>query len=434
MFNRFYQEFGEVTLLDELSWRGFVNQVTHPELGAELEKGPVTLYCGFDPTADSLHIGSLLPIMGLAHFQRAGHRPIALVGGGTGLIGDPSFKAQERAMLTKEQVVLNAAGIRRQLERFLSFEGENAAVMVNNADWLCELPLVDFLRDTGKCFSVNVMLARDSVKQRITDRDQGMSFTEFSYSLLQAYDFMHLHGSHGCRLQIGGSDQWGNIVSGIDLTRRRSDAEVYGLTIPLVTKADGSKFGKTESGNVWLDPERTSPYKFYQFWINQADADTGRYLRYFTFLQRADIEELERQSREEPHKRAAQKRLAEEVTRMVHGEEALAAAQRASEAVFGGDLAGLDARTLLEIFDGVPSSDLPAAALSGGTPLIDALTGAGVFASKGEARRLVQNGGLYLNSRRVDALDAKLGPECLLTDNLAVVRTGKKNYHLLRFV
>ncbi len=423
----------KTTLFQELTWRGFVHQTTHPELETALEAGPMTLYCGFDPTADSLHIGSLLPIMGMAHFQRAGHRPIALVGGGTGLIGDPSFKAQERAMLTKEQVEANALGIRAQLEHFLDFEGESAAVMINNADWLCGLPLVDFLRDIGKHFSVNAMLARDSVKNRLQDRDHGISYTEFSYSLLQAYDFMHLYKTRGCRLQIGGSDQWGNIVAGMDLSRRLCDAETFGMTFPLVTKADGTKFGKTESGNVWLDPERTSPYKFYQFWINQADADTGAYLRFFTFLPKSEIMELDRLIAEEPHRRAAQRRLAEEVTRLVHGEEALANARRASEAMFGGDLNGLDERTLEEIFSDVPSTALPVDILGAERPLLDVLAEAGVFPSKGEGRRMIRNGGLYLNSRRVDAEDEKLGPQSLLTKTLAVVRTGKKNYHLLRF-
>lgn len=421
-------------LFEELTWRGFINQVTDPELPVLLARESIRLYCGFDPTADSLHIGSLLPIMGLAHFQRGGHRPIALVGGGTGLIGDPSGKAQERSMLTKELVQENAEGIHKQLAHFMRFEGENAAVMINNADWLCELPLVDFLRDIGKHFSVNAMLARDSVKNRLNDRDQGISFTEFSYSLLQAYDFLHLNDSHDCRIQVGGSDQWGNIVSGIDLIRRLRDRQAYGITFPLVTKSDGSKFGKSEGGNIWLDPQRTSPYQFYQFWINQSDADAGQYLRFFTFLSREEIEELDRQTREEPHKRAAQRRLAEEVTRLVHGEEALQNAVSASQAVFGGELTGLDERTLLEVFSEVPSSDLPTANLADERPLLDALVEAGVFPSKGEARRLVRNGGLYVNNVRIDAEDAKLGQASLLTANLAVVRTGKKSYYLLRFV
>lgn len=422
-----------MTLIEELSWRGLLHQQTHDTIGAELEKGPVTLYCGFDPTADSLHVGSLVPIMGLAHFQRAGHRCIALVGGGTGLIGDPSFKATERSLLTKEQVEINAAGIRKQLALVLNFDGPNGALMLNNIDWLGPLGFIDFLRDVGKHFSVNVMLSKESVRQRLEDRDHGISYTEFTYSLLQAYDFMQLNEHYGCRLQIGGSDQWGNIVAGMDLTRRVRNAETYGLTLPLVTKSDGSKFGKSESGNIWLDAARTSPYKFYQFWLNQADADAARYLKYFTFLGREEIADYERQIAEEPHKRAAQQRLAEEVTRMIHGADALANAMRASQAMFGGDLRGLDEATLADIFSEVPSSTLPASVLTAGRPLLDVLAEVGVFSSKGEGRRTVKNGGLYLNSVRVENEAAPLGPDSLLTPSMAVVRVGKKNYHLLRF-
>ncbi len=423
-----------MTLFDELSWRGFVNQITHDDIPQTLEREKVTLYCGFDPTADSLHIGSLLPIMGLAHFQRFGHKPIALVGGGTGLIGDPSGKTQERQLLTKEQVATNIEGIRRQLERFLEFDGANAATMVNNGDWLCALPLVDFLRDIGKHFSVNVMLAKESVRQRVEDRDHGMSFTEFSYSLLQAYDFLHLSDASGCTLQVGGSDQWGNIVAGMDLIRRLRDRPAFGMTFPLVTKSDGSKFGKSESGNVWLDPARTSPYKFYQYWINQADVDVPRWLRYFTFLPQKAIADFEQQTAREPEKRAAQRGLAEEVTRLVHGDTALANAIRASQAMFGGDLAGLDDATLEDVFSEVPSVEIPRAELDANRPLVDILVAHGVFSSKGEARRLIENGGLYLNNVRVDEADAKLTHQCLCGTRIAVVRKGKKNYHLLRFV
>ena len=423
-----------MSFFEELSWRGLVNQVTHEELKDELEKGSMTLYSGFDPSADSLHIGSLLPILLLAHAQRAGHRPIVLVGGGTGLIGDPSFKAAERSLLTKEDVARNAEGIRAQLARFISFEGENAAIMVNNADWLCSFSLIDFLRDVGKHFSVNVMLSRESVRQRLEDRDHGISFTEFSYGLLQGYDFLYLNEHYGCRLQVGGSDQWGNIVSGMDLTRRMRGEDTFGLTHPLVTKADGSKFGKSESGNVWLDPARTSPYKFYQFWINQADADVARCLRYFTFLTQEEVLEYERQIAEEPHLRAAQRRLAEEVTRLVHGEDALANAIKASQAMFGGGLDGLDEATLLDVFSEVPSTELPMAMLEEGRLLLDVLADAGVFASKSKARRMVKSGGLYVNSNRVEAEDAVLDEASCLCGGIAVVRKGKKNYHLLRFV
>jgi len=423
-----------MTLYEELTWRGFVNQVTHEDLGNLLEQGPMTLYCGFDPTADSIHIGHMLPALGLVHFQRHGHSPIALAGGGTGLIGDPSFKAAERQLLTKEQVEINLVAIRAQLERFLDFSGKNPARLVNNGDWLCSMPLVDFLRDIGKNFTINVMLAKESVKQRVNDREHGMSFTEFSYSLLQAYDFLHLSDHYGCRLQIGGSDQWGNIVAGMDLIRRlRDDRPAFGLTFPLITKADGTKFGKTESGNIWLSPERTSPYKFYQFWINQADADMSRWLRLFTFLPPEEIMQYERAAQEEPEKRAAQRKLAEEVTRLVHGETALANAVRASQAMFGGDIRGLDDATLEEVFDEMPASTLDRAILDQGRALVDVLVECGAFKSKGEVRRLIQSGGLYLNNERVDTDTLPLTDQCLCSPRIAVIRKGKKNYHLLKF-
>ena len=423
-----------MTLFQELSWRGFVNQITHEELPDILETEPLTLYCGFDPTADSLHIGSLLPILGLAHFQRHGHTPIALVGGGTGLIGDPSGKSQERSMLCKEDVECNCEGIRRQLERFLDFDGTNAAQLINNADWLCELRLLEFLRDIGKHFSINALLNRDSVRMRLEDRDHGISYTEFSYVLLQSYDYLYLNEKYDCRLQVGGADQWGNIVSGMDLARRLRNASTYGMTFPLVTKSDGSKFGKSEGGNIWLDAERTSPYRFYQFWLNQADADVGRYLRYFTFLPQSDIESLDRDVVDQPAQRNAQRRLAEEVTRLVHGETALSNALQASKAMFGGDLGALDQKTLMDVFSEVPSAELPKDLVGSQVLLLDALVQGGVFASKGEARRLVRNGGLYVNNQRVDGEDQKLSEDCLLTGGIAVIRTGKKNYHLLKFI
>ena len=423
-----------MTLFEELAWRGFWNQATHDELKELLEKEPITLYCGFDPTADSLHIGSLLPIMGLMHFQRRGHKVVVLVGGGTGLIGDPSGKAQERQLLNTEQVERNVLGLKNQLSHFLDFDGPNAAVMANNADWLCTLPLVAFLRDIGKHFSINVMMAKESVRARVEDRDHGMSFTEFTYSLLQAYDFLHLFDERGCKLQVGGSDQWGNIVAGIDLIRRLRDDTAYGITFPLVTKADGSKFGKSESGNIWLDPVRTSPYKFYQFWVNQADADMPRWMRFFTTLSPDEITEYERQITEAPEKRAAQRRVAEEITRTVHGQEALDGAIRASDAMFGGTLQGLDDATLEDIFSEMPSCALPCALLSANRPLIDVLVEHEVFKSKGEARRLIQSGGLYLNNERVDAEELVLSEKCLVSRQIAVIRKGKKNYHLLKFV
>ena len=419
-------------LIEELEWRGLVNQVTHPELGDRLEQERFTFYCGFDPTAESLHIGNLVPIMGMMHLQRRGHRPLVLVGGGTGLIGDPSGKTEERKLQTRENLERHLAGIRTQLGRLLAFEGDNAATLVNNADWLGELRLLDFLRDIGKHFSVNVMLAKESVRARLEDRDHGISYTEFTYSLLQAYDFLHLHDSFGCRLQVGGSDQWGNIVAGMDLTRRLRQSETFGLTFPLVTKSDGAKFGKSEQGNVWLDPARTSPYKFYQFCINQADADVPRLLRYFTFLPQEEIAGLEQELAAAPEKRAAHRRLAEEVTAMIHGQDQLANAAKASQAMFGGELSGLDDATLEDIFSEMPSTRFPREALTSGKALLDVLVESGVFPSKGEARRTIKSGGVYLNNERI-AEDARLSEASLCSERIAVVRKGKKHYHLLKF-
>lgn len=421
-------------LYDELAWRGLIHQATHDDLAAKLDAETFTVYCGFDPTAESLHIGSLLPIMGLVHVQRAGHTPIALVGGGTGMIGDPSGKTQERQLLDAAAVARNVAGIEGQLRRFLAFDGPNAAAVVNNGDWLGKVTLIEFLRDVGKHFSVNVMMARESVRARLEDRDHGISYTEFTYQILQAYDYLHLFDAFGCRLQIGGSDQWGNIVAGMDLTRRlREGAATYGLTLPLVTKADGSKFGKSEGGNVWLDAKRTSPYAFYQFWINVSDADVPRFLRFFTLLSREEVEAIESEHAAAPEKRAAQRRLAEEVTRLVHGDAALKAAIQASQAMFSGDLTGLDEATLEEVFAEMPSSDLPRSVLAEGKAVVDVLTECGVFASKGEARRMIQNGGLYVNGVRIEGADVTLTEAALTTPRISVVRKGKKQYHLLRF-
>lgn len=424
-----------MTLYEDLSWRGLISQTTHPELAELLEKEKFTVYAGFDPTADSLHIGSLVPLLCLARFQRAGHTPIALIGGATGMIGDPSGKTTERSLQDLHAVERNVIGIEAQLRRFLDFKGSNAAIVANNMSWLGQLRLVTFLRDIGKHFSVNVMMAKESVRARLEDRDHGISFTEFSYQLLQAYDFLQLFDEYKCRLQIGGSDQWGNIVAGMDLTRRlREGVETYGLTFPLVMKSDGGKFGKTESGNVWIDPEKTSPYKFYQFWINAADADVVKFLKYFTFLAHAEIDKLAEAVKTAPQERAAQKALATEMTKLIHGETALADAVKASAAMFGGSLEGLSDATLEDIFSGMPSAEVPRAAIAAGRALIDVLVEAGVFKSKGEAKRLVQNGGLYINNTRVDAEDAKLTGQSLATERIAVVRTGKKNYHLLKFV
>ncbi len=422
------------SVYEELEWRGMIHQITHPELPDILSKEKLTLYCGFDPTSDSLHIGSLLPIMGLVHFQRYGHSPIILVGGGTGLIGDPSGKKDERQLLSKEDVERNALSIKEQLAHFLSFEGNNRAIMLNNADWLCELKLIEFLRDIGKHFSVNVMLTKDAIKQRLEDREHGISYTEFSYCLLQSYDYLYLCKNYNCRLQVGGSDQWGNIVSGMDLNRKLLGIETYGLTFPLVTKADGSKFGKTESGNVWLDSKKTTPYRFYQFWINQADADTPKYLRYFTLLSEKEILELEEQIKTEPHKRTAQKTLAKEITRMVHGETALQSAIKASEAMFGGDLKELELSVLEDVFSDVPHYEFPISTLGEEPQLLDLLVKASFIQSKGEGKRLIKNGGLYLNNERIEDELLKVTESLLLGGKLLIIRIGKKDYKLIRFI
>lgn len=422
-----------MSLFTELSWRGLVNQVTHPDLDQRLQKDRFVVYAGFDPTADSLHIGHLMGVIGLMHFQRAGHRPVALVGGATGMVGDPSGKSEERKLQTVEDLARFAETIRKQLEQFLDFSGTDGAVLANNAEWLGKLNLIDFLRDIGKHFSVNAMVARESVRARLEDRDHGISYTEFSYMLLQAYDYLHLYDAYGCKLQVGGSDQWGNILSGIDLIRRLRNDEAFGLTWPLVTKSDGTKFGKTESGAVWLDPKRTSPYKFYQFWINQTDAETPKWLRTYTFLSQEEIAALEQNIRTAPDKREAQRKLAEEVTRMVHGPEALANAINATQAMFGGSLTGLDDATLEDVFSEVPTAELQRSVLNGDRLLVDVLVECGVFKSKGEGRRLIQNGGLYLNNEKVAGDDAKLTEHSLCGERIAVVRTGKRNYHLLKF-
>jgi len=420
-------------LVEELRWRGLIHTATE---GAEetLINEKVTAYIGFDPTADSLHVGHLLPIMVLVHLQRYGHTPIALAGGGTGMIGDPSGRTKERQLLTYEQIAYNVECIKRQLSAFLHFEGiENPAIMVNNADWLAKLNLIEFLRDTGKHFTVNYMLAKDSVKTRL-ESEEGISFTEFSYMLLQSYDFLRLYLEHGCTFQMGGSDQWGNITAGAELIRKVADGKAHAVTVPLVTSTSGVKFGKTEAGAVWLDPARTSPFRFYQFWINTTDGDVIPYLKYFTLLSREEIAELERALATEPHRRAAQTRLAEEVTRMVHGEDGLRKAQAATEVLFGGrDLEGLSADDLLDIFAEVPSSALAAGSLSGaGINVVDLALEAGLDRSKKLIRDLIKNGGLYLNNRPVDDPDRAVTLDDAIDGRVIVLRKGKKNYHLVQ--
>jgi tyrosyl-tRNA synthetase len=417
-------------LSEELEWRGLVHQATDPDLLARLDDGtdPITAYIGFDPTADSLHVGNLLQLCNLRRLQEAGHRPIALAGGGTGMIGDPGGKSEERNLLTLDELQRNLAGIRAQLERFLDFSDDRAR-LVNNGDWLWQTGLLDFLRDIGKHFTVNQMVAKESVKSRFEGRDQGISFTEFSYMLLQAYDFLQLFDAHGCRLQLGGSDQWGNITLGVELIRKVRGETAYGLTSPLVLKADGTKFGKTESGTVWLSAERTSPYRFFQFFINTEDAVVGQYLRYFTWLSRQEIEALDAETAEHPERRAAQRALARAVTALVHGEDEAARAEQASEAVFSGDVEGLDERTLLDAFAEVPSITVARERL----PIVQALVTSGLASSNSDARRAIEQGAVHLNqtkSFKGDAIDPDIDT---LHGRYAVLRKGKKQTAIIRF-
>ena len=420
----------------ELSWRGLIAQTTDDAfLPTWLREGSRTLYIGFDPTADSLHVGHLLAMMTLRRFQQAGHRPIALVGGATGMIGDPSGKSEERRLLSEDILRSNVAGMAAQMRRFLDFDcGENSAQLVNNYDWMGPFSYLGFLRDIGKHFPVNVMMTKDSVRSRLERTDSGLSYTEFSYMLLQAYDFVHLQQTYQCQLQVGGSDQWGNITAGIDLARRLHGVQLYGITCPLLTKSDGTKMGKTESGAIWLAADKTSPYQFYQYWINLDDADVDKCLRFFTELGREEIQSLLERHAADPGRREAQRRLAEELTRLVHGPEGLATAQRATEIFFGAEISQLDDRQLQAIFADVPSKVLARDRLSSpGLPVIDALVEAGLAKSKGEARRVIEQGGAYVNNRRVEKIEVQLGPEDLASETVMVLRSGKKKYALLRF-
>jgi len=395
---------------------------------------PVVLYAGFDPTAESLHIGNLLQIMLLAQFQRHGHRPIALVGGATAMIGDPSGKSEERNLLTEETIQKNLQGIKGQLQHFLDFDsGDNAAIMVNNADWIGKFSFVQFLRDVGKYFRVGEMMGKESVRKRLQS-DVGMSFTEFSYQLLQAYDFLHLNREHNCTLQVGGDDQWGNITAGIDLTRKLEAKTVYGITSPLITDASGQKFGKTSTGRkCWLDAGLTSPYEFYQYWIRSDDRDVIKLLKYFTFLPLAEIEQLENQLREHPEKRQAQKVLAQEVTRLVHGDEQLAVAQKAAQVLFGEEISGLSDRDLSSIFADVPSTALTRNQLEQGLVLLDILCECKLCKSRGEAKKLIKSGGAYVNNIRINDIEHTLTHDSLASETILILRSGKKNYHLVRF-
>ena len=409
-----------------------------PGTEEQLAKEMTTAYVGIDPTADSLHIGHLVSVMILKHFQRCGHKPIFLVGGATGMIGDPSGKSLERNLLDEQTLRRNQEGIRRQLERLVDFSSDepNAAELVNNYDWMKEFSFLEFIRDIGKCITVNYMMAKDSVKKRFNGEGEGMSFTEFTYQLVQGTDFLHLYQHKNCKLQMGGSDQWGNITTGTELIRRKTGGEAFALTRPLIKKADGTKFGKTESGNVWLDPRYTSPYKFYQFWLNVSDEDAERYVKIFTMLDRETIEGLVAAHREAPHLRGLQKALAREVTCMVHGEEEYRRAVEASEILFGGAtpeaLRGIDEQTFLQVFEGVPRFEISRPLIEGGVGFLALCTEhAAVFPSKGEARKLIQGGGVSLNKRKIAAVDCMVGSADLLSGRYLLVQKGKKNYYLI---
>jgi len=419
-------------LYDELLWRGVVYDATEG-LADVFAKERVTAYIGFDPTASSLHVGSLLQLVTLARLQRAGHSPIAIAGGGTGMIGDPSGKTTERSLLSLDEIERNLAGIKPQLARFLDFDAtSNPARIVNNAEWLATFSLLEFLRDTGKYFTVNSMLQKESVNRRL-ESEEGISYTEFSYLLLQARDFLELFDRYNCTLQLGGSDQWGNITAGIDLIRKLRAKKAHGLVTPLVTTASGVKFGKTEAGTIWLDPIRTSPFKFYQFWLNTDDRDVVPYLKYFTFLDREAIAALEAATQTAPEKRDAQRVLAREVTGLMHGRDRVARAEHASSVLFGEDIATLDADEVLAVFDDVPSTDLPVEALAdAGIGMVDLVVRVQLAPSKGEARRLVQSGGIYVNNRRVSDPQARLTRDQAIGGRLFVVRKGQKQNHLVR--
>ena len=428
-----------MNFVEELEWRGMIHTMM-PGTKEQLEKEMTSAYVGIDPTADSLHIGHLVGVMMLKHFQRCGHKPIALVGGATGMIGDPSGKSAERNLLNEEVLRHNQEAIKTQLSRFLDFDSDapNAAEMVNNYDWMKNFTFLDFIRDIGKYITVNYMMAKDSVKKRLAaESSVGMSFTEFTYQLVQGYDFLYLYENKNCKLQMGGSDQWGNITTGTELIRRKMSGDAFALTCPLITKADGGKFGKTESGKVWLDKKYTSPYKFYQFWLNVSDLDAEKYIKIFTFIGKEEIEELIKQHHEAPHLRMLQKRLAQEVTVMVHSQEDYELALEASSVLFGNatsdTLKKLDADTLLSIFEGVPQFEIDRVDVGTEVKLIDLLTTqAPVFASKGEVRKMLQNGGLFVNKEKVVDAELPVLNEMLLNQRFILVQKGKKNYYLLR--
>jgi len=426
---------GMTNFVEELKWRGMLHDImpgTEEQLNKELTSG----YIGFDPTADSLHVGHLVQIMTLIHFQRAGHKPYALVGGATGMVGDPSGKSAERNLLSEDILFHNVACLEKQLSKFLNFtDGANAAVMVNNYDWFKGLSFLNFIRDVGKHITVNYMMAKDSVKKRL-EGETGMSFTEFSYQLVQGFDFYHLWKEHHCLVQMGGSDQWGNIVTGTELIRRKAQGEAFAITTSLIKKSDGTKFGKTESGAVWLDPKRTSPYKFFQFWLNSSDEDTASWIRIFTLLSKEEIEALEAEHQQAPHLRILQKALAKEITIKVHSQEAYDTAVEASAILFGNPsaeaFAALDEATFLEIFEGVPQYTLSAELLSNGISFIDVLAEhTQIFPSKGEARKMLQGGGVSLNKQKIEDSNLVIDPSHLLNQKYLMVQKGKKNYFLI---
>lgn len=428
------------SFIEELRWRGMLQDMT-PEIEEHLTKGMASAYLGFDPTADSLHIGHLVGVMTLLHFQRAGHKPFALVGGATGMIGDPSFKSAERNLLDKPTLDHNIVCIQAQLSKFLDFKGDtpNQARMVNNYDWMSQFSFLEFIRDVGKHITVNYMMSKDSVKRRLED-GHGLSFTEFSYQLIQGYDFYHLWKNEKCTIQLGGSDQWGNIVTGTELIRKMGGGSAYALTVPLITKADGTKFGKTEGGSVWLDPEKTSPYAFYQFWLNVSDEDASKYIRIFTTLDQQTIENLEKEQAKAPHLRTLQKEITRQVTTMVHSESDFEMAEKASEILFGKssteDLASLDERTFLSVFDGVPQVKIKREnykALNDILDLFGDITDQVIFPSKGEARKMIQGGGVSINKVKVDN-PSQLLHFSLLQDKYLLVQKGKKNYYIIEVI
>ena len=426
-----------MNFIDELSWRGMVHDMI-PGTEDYLKSGMATAYVGIDPTADSLHIGHLVSVMILKHFQNCGHRPIALIGGATGMIGDPSGKSLERNLLDEETLRHNQNAIKAQLSKLIDFDSEekNAALLVNNYDWMKHMGFLDFIRDVGKHLTVNYMMAKDSVKKRFDGNGDGMSFTEFTYQLVQGYDFMHLFKEYDCKLQLGGSDQWGNITTGVELIRRILEKEAYGLTCPLIKKADGTKFGKTESGNIWLDPRYTSPYKFYQFWLNVSDEDAERYIKIFTMLDKKSIDKLIYEHQEAPHERRLQKTLAKEVTCMIHSEQEYDKAVEASAILFGGStsesLKNIDGETLLQVFEGVPQFTIQKSELDSGIQFVDlCVEKCPVFPSKGELRKLIQGGGVSLNKEKIESIERLVDPSDLIAGKYLLVQKGKKNYYLI---